>query len=70
MSPILRLIAAAYLTVAFASAAESIADCEKHVHYGQNRAGARLLFGTRDDRADPAVKAEGLWHTGEKIGSE
>lgn len=64
----LRLIAATGATLAVAAAAESLADCEKHVHYGQN-VQARGCYSALVSSPNPALKAEGLWHTGDKFGA-
>ena len=64
MTP-LRLLAAASLTTALAAGAETVADCEKHAHYGRTAA-ARACYLALTKAANPAIRAEGFWHTGDK----
>ena len=64
----LRLLAAASLTVVVAAGAESLSDCEEHVHYGRT-ASARACYLALSKSTNPALRAEGLWHTGDKFGA-
>ncbi len=68
MTTPLRLLAAASLTVVVAAGAESVSDCEKHVHYGRT-AQARACYLALTNSSNPAIRAEGLWHTGDKFGA-
>jgi len=58
------LLTGAFLTLAVR--AETLADCEKHVHYGRT-AQARACYTALVRSPNPALRAEGLWHTGDQM---
>jgi len=58
------LLTGALLTLAVR--AETLADCEKHVHYGRT-AQARACYTALVRSPNPALRAEGLWHTGNQM---
>ena len=63
-----RMLASASLSVALAAGAETLADCEKHVHYGRTGQ-VRACYLALTKSPNPALRAEGLWHTGDKFGA-
>lgn len=66
MRQLVRL--AACFSLALLAFAETAADCEKHSHYGR-RAEARACYLSLAKSPNPAIRAEGLWHTGDKFGA-
>lgn len=61
------LIAAAATSIALAvQAAEPLATCEDHLRHGRT-AQAKTCYTALTQSADPALRAEGFWHTGDKF---
>ena len=61
----LRVVLFFGLTMAAAASAETLADCEKHVHYGRT-AQARACYTALTRLPNPALRAEGFRYLGDK----